>query len=176
MRLFGVVAALGATAAVIAGGSAGMAPAACTGSQLSGAFVFVPGSPGAGHVAYWVQLKNTSSEACFVSGLVSLKLYGKTGKALPTHVSALNPGALTAVKVTVAPGHYASATARFSPDVPGQGEPQNKQCEPTAYKVKIGVPPGGGSVMGAIKPPTPVCEKGGMVLTALVAGKHGPAL
>jgi hypothetical protein len=80
------------------------------------------------------------------------------------------------VKVVIAPGHYASATARFSPDIPGPGEPQTKQCEPTAYKVRIGVPPGGGSVVGPVTPPTPVCLHGSMVVTALSAGKHGPPL
>jgi hypothetical protein len=69
--------------------------------------------------------------------------------------------------VTLAPGQAAGATARFSPDVPGPGEPRlaSGQCEPTAYRLRVS-PPGGGTATAAVQQPTPVCEHGTMQLTA----------
>jgi hypothetical protein len=150
-----------------------MAAPACAAKNLSGKFVLVPNSQGAGNVLYTVQLENRSSEACFVSGIPGLRLVGKTGKLLPTHVSPAHPGALTAIKVTLQPGGYAAATARFSPDVPGVGEGHKGPCEATAYKLRV-APTGGGTLLAPISPPTPVCEHGGMTLTVLIAGKRGP--
>ena len=163
------------TAAVMAGtGRAGYPNnTACTGKSLSGKFFLVPNSQGAGNVLYTLQLRNRSNRTCFVSGIPGLRLIGKTGKPLPTHVSPAHPGAMTAVKVTLKPGAYAAATARFSPDVPGPGEGHPGQCEPTAYKLRVN-PSGGGSLLAPVSPPTPVCEHGGMTLTVLIAGKHGP--
>jgi hypothetical protein len=112
-----------------------------------------------------------------VTGLVNMRLYGKTGRALPTHVTfSGRPGSLTAVIVRLKPAAYASATARFTPDVPGPGEPTSgKQCEPTAYSVRISVPPrDAGTVPAAVKPPTPVCVHGTLQVSVLVAGKSGP--
>lgn len=148
--------------------------AACAGKNLSGKFFVVPGSAGAGNILYTLQLRNRSKKTCFVSGIPGLRLVGKTGKLLPTHVTPAHPGAMTAVKVTLKPGAYAAATARFSPDVPGPGEGHPGQCEPTAYKLRVS-PSGGGSLLAPLSPPTPVCEHGGMTLTVLIAGTHGPA-
>ena len=150
-----------------------MAASACAANNLSGMFLVVPNSQGAGNVLYTAQLKNRSSEACFVSGIPGLRLVGKTGKLLPTHVSPAHAGALTAIKVTLRPGGYAAATARFSPDVPGTGEGHKGPCEATAYKLRI-TPTGGGTLLVPVSPPTPVCEHGGMTLTVLIAGKRGP--
>jgi hypothetical protein len=150
-----------------------MAAPPCAAKNLSGKFVLVPNSQGAGNVLYTVQLENRSPEACFVSGIPGLRLVGKTGKLLPTHVSPAHPGALTAIKVTLPPGGYAAATARFSPDVPGVGEGHKGPCEATAYKLRV-APTGGGTLLAPISPPTPVCEHGGMTLTVLIAGKRGP--
>jgi len=153
-----------------AGGSSAAAPP-CTGSQLAGSFAVVPGSAGAGNIVYKLRLQNRSTKTCFVSGLARLRLLGKTGGALPTKVVAEHPGQLTAVRVVLRPGDRAHAFARFSPDVPGPGEPVSKrQCEPTAYKVRITPPPGGGTLVGPVSPPTPVCEHGGMSLTVLSGG------
>jgi hypothetical protein len=149
-----------------AGSSATVAP--CIGSQLSGVFRGIPGSAGAGNIVYALRLKNTSPKTCFVSGLAQLRLLGKTGRALPTHVvPAFKPG-LTAVRVVLRPGQSARAEARFSPDIPGVGEPvTGRRCEPTAYKMRVTPPPGGGALVAPISPPTPVCEHGGMSLKAL---------
>jgi hypothetical protein len=169
LAAFAAVAGLGATA----GQTRSTTESACAAKSLAGKFLVVPGSPGAGNILYTVQLRNRSSYTCFVSGIPGLRLLGRTGKALPTHVSPAHPGAMTAVKVALRPGGYAAATARFSPDVPGVGEGHPGPCEPVAHKLRI-TPTGGGTLVGPVSPPTSVCEHGGMTLTTLVAGKRGP--
>jgi hypothetical protein len=170
-----VLGAIAAASAIAAATSLAAYPTntACTGSNLSGKFLVVPNSQGAGNILYTVQLRNRSKITCFVSGIPGLRLIGKTGKNLPTKVVPIHVGQLTAVKVTLKPGAYAASTARFSPDVPGPGEGHPGNCEQVAYKVRIS-PAGGGSLLGPVSPPTPVCEHGSMSMTVLVAGKRGP--
>lgn len=162
-----LVAAALAAVAVLAGTAAahGATAAACSGAQLGGTFKVVPGSAGAGNIVYKLTVTNRSQKTCTVTGLPIVKLYGKTGNALPTHIVPAFRGALTAVLVHLAPGASAHATARFSPDVPGTGEGNRKQCEPTAYWLHVSGQ-SGGSFKVAIKPPTPVCEHGTLQLTA----------
>ncbi|HZU20558.1 MAG TPA: DUF4232 domain-containing protein [Gaiellaceae bacterium] len=155
---FGVV----ALAAVAAAASASSAVSLrlCKGPQLSGSFAVVKGSAGAGNISYQLVLKNVSRTTCELTGLPQGRLLGKKGKALPTHVRAAFPGALTAVLVRLAPGRKAYATARFSPDVPGPGEPRaGTKCEPTASYLRV-TAQGGGTVKVKLSPPTPVCEHG----------------
>ena len=164
-------------AALAAAGGGGAATAGCTAAELGGSFTVIPGSAGAGNVVYVVRLRNLSVTECFVTGLVGMQLLGRTGRALPTHVVfAGRPGMLTAVIVRLKPGSFASATARFTPDVPGPGEPvSGRQCEPTAYRVRISVPPRRtGTVLAAVKPATPVCVHGTLQVSVLVAGINGP--
>jgi hypothetical protein len=164
-----VVAATAVLLALAATASAGTrASTPCTGAMLGGTFKVIPGSPGAGNIVYRLRLKDTSSAACFVTGLPGVTLLDSAGHKLPTKSSfAGHPGMLTAVMVPLAPGTgTATLTARFSPDVPGPGEPvAGKQCEPTAYKLRV-TPSGGGSVVVPISPPTPVCEHGSLQLTS----------
>ena len=168
-------AALTLAAAALAGlvlGSGGSAStiAPCKGAQLSGTFRVVPGSAGAGNIVYDLKLRNRSKQTCFVSGLAGLRLLGRTGRLLPTHVRPAFRGEPTAVRVVLRPGGAAHANARFSPDVPGPGEPvKARQCEPTAYRVRVTPPPGGGTLVAPVTPPTPVCEHGGMSLNVLSA-------
>jgi hypothetical protein len=162
-----------AVAALVAAGGRSTVVPACRGSDLGGVFVVVRGSAGAGGISYTLRLHNRSSAACFVSGIPGLRLLGRTGAPLSTHVRPSHPGALTAVRVVLRPGGFAAATARFSPDIPGPGEPQTKQCEPTAYYLKVS-PAGRGSVVLPVSPPTPVCEHGQLFMSALVAGRRGP--
>jgi len=158
-------AALGSLALAGSGPASTVAP--CTGAPLSGTFSAVYGSAGAGNISYALRLTNRSRQACFVSGLAGLRLLGRTGRPLPTKVvPAFRPG-LTAVRVVLNPDGRAKATARFSPDVPGPGEPTGKTCEPTAYRVRVTPPPGGGTLVARVTPPTPVCEHGQIVLSAL---------
>jgi hypothetical protein len=138
----------------------------CKGTQLTGSFTGIKGSAGAGNISYALILRNRSHTTCTLTGLPSARLLGKTGKALPTHVRAAFPGALTAILVRLAPGQRTRATARFSPDVPGVGEPtQATRCEPVAYKLRVNAQ-GGGTTTVPITPPTPVCEHGRLQFSA----------
>jgi len=140
----------------------------CRASQLGASFTVIPGSPGAGNISYLLRLRNRSSKTCFVSGLAQLRLLSKTGRPLPTKVVPVFRPGLTAVRVVLRPGRSAKAEARFSPDIPGPGEPQTRgPCEPKAYRVRITPPPGGGTLVGPVTPPTPVCETGTISLRAL---------
>jgi hypothetical protein len=158
IALLALVAALASPAAVQPGRA----------SQLGGSFTVIPGSPGAGNISYLLRLRNRSSKTCFVSGLTQLRLLSKTGRPLPTKVVPVFRPGLTAVRVVLRPGRSAKAEARFSPDIPGPGEPQTRgPCEPKAYRLRITPPPGGGTLVGPVTPPTPVCEHGTISLRAL---------
>ena len=146
--------------------AAQMAPP-CKAANLSGTFAVVPGSAGAGNIVYALRLKNTSATSCTVTGIPGVTLLDRRGKRLPTHPFPAHPGALTAVLVTLEPGKTARATARFSPDVPGTGEPvSGRRCEPVAYTLLVR-PNGGGALRAPIRPPTSVCEHGGMTWSVL---------
>ena len=133
----------------------------CSADDLSGTFAVIPGSPGAGQISYRLKLVNNGSSACFVSGLPSALLIDEQGGKLPTKVEAEAPGTATAAKVVLQPQQAATADARFSPDVPGVGEPvAGSDCEPRAFTLHVTI--GGGSVEAPIKPPTPVCEHGSL--------------
>jgi hypothetical protein len=137
--------------------------------MLTGTFKVIPGSPGAGNIVYRLRLTDAGTGACFVTGLPGVQLLDASGRKLPTKSTfAGRPGMLTAVMVPLAPhSGVATLTARFSPDVPGPGEPiTGSQCERTAYKLRVS-PSGGGSVVVPISPPTPVCEHGTLQLTSL---------
>jgi hypothetical protein len=159
LTLVVVAAATAATSAVA------QSDAACTGAQLKGTFNAVRGSAGAGNITYKLVLKNVSTHMCTLTGLPQGRLLGKTGKALPTHVRAASPGMLTAILVRLAPGKTTFATARFSPDVPGTGEPTvGTKCEPTAWWFRV-TGQGGGTTKVKLGPPTPVCEHGQLLFS-----------
>jgi Protein of unknown function (DUF4232) len=140
--------------------------ASCTGAQLTGSFNVVRGSAGAGNITYKLVLKNASTRTCTMTGLPQGRLLGKTGKALPTHVKAAFAPGLTAILVRLAPGKTTFATARFSPDVPGTGEPAaGTKCEPTSWWFRV-TGQGGGTTKVKLGPPTPVCEHGQMLFSA----------
>ena len=72
------------------------------------------------------------------------------------------------VPVVLRPGHGAHAQARFSPDVPGVGEPvAGRNCERTAYSMRVTLLPGNATFLAPVRPPTPVCEHGRMAVSAL---------
>jgi hypothetical protein len=150
-------------ALAVRGASARTATVFCAGKQLAGTFAVIPGSAGAGNIVYRLTLRNRSQATCRVTGLPVVRLVGAGGKWLPTHPRPAFAGGGTAVLVTLAPGRAATATARFSPDVPGPGE-GGPQCEPKAYRLRVGAR-GGGTTVVPIKPPTPVCEHGQLQLT-----------
>src|SRR3954453_11566525 len=158
------------TLVVVAGATAATsavahADASCTGAQLTGTFNVVRGSAGAGNITYKLVLRNASTHMCTLTGLPQGRLLGKTGKPLATHVRAASPGMLTAILVRLAPGKTTFATARFSPDVPGPGEPTaGTKCEPTAWWFRV-LAPGGGTLKAKVEPPTPVCEHGQLLFS-----------
>jgi hypothetical protein len=161
--------AVAAVGAVASAGAASGAASACAPASLAARMSVIAGSAGAGNIEYRLLLRNTGSAACTVSGHPALRLLGAGGAALPTHVHPIPPG-VTAALITLAPGRSASATLRFSPDVPGPGETSTGRCEPTARRVRVTLAsPGRGAVSGPITPPTPVCEHGGMTETLLRA-------
>src|SRR5260221_8789006 len=142
MRYAVLVAVVGA---VVTCGSAGTATAPfCKGSQLVAAFTVVPNSAGAGNIVYRLRVTNTAAGACFVSGIPAGTLLGANGKALPTTVRAAKRGIGTAARIILLHGNAARADARFSPDVPGPGEPvSGKACEPKAFAFSVSAPGGG---------------------------------
>ena len=142
---------------------------ACTGSSLAGTFAGIPGSAGAGNISYRLTVTNSSNSACFVSGIPQLQLLDAQGGALPTSVTAAQPGRATAAKIVLQPSASATSDARFSPDVPGVGEGQAGQpCEPVAHQLQV-TATGGGAFVVPITPPTSVCEHGSLRMTLYTA-------
>jgi hypothetical protein len=151
----------------LAGGGASAPVSPCSGSQLTGTFAVIPGSAGAGNIVYALRVRLVSGPCCFVSGLPGLLLLDRLRRPLPTHVTPAFRQGLTAVRVVLAPGHGAKATARFSPDVPGPGEPvAGRNCERTSFSLRVTPTPGGGTFVVPVRPVTPVCEHGGMQVSA----------
>jgi hypothetical protein len=118
-------------------------------------FVAVPGSAGAGQIAYSLTVKNTSSSPCSVHGVPQATLLGTSGTPLPTHIKASGGSR----GIVLPPGASATAQARFSPDVAGDGDSQTGSCQPTAHTLQV-TAGGGGVTEVPIKPPTSVCEQG----------------
>jgi hypothetical protein len=157
-----------ASALVLAGGGASAPPPPCTGSQLSGTFAVIPGSAGAGNIVYSLRMRVVSGRTCFVSGVPRLQLLDRLRRPLPTKVTpAVRPG-LSAVRVLLRRGQAARASARFSPDVPGPGEPVSRSaCERRSYYLRVTPRPGLGTFVAPVRPPTPVCEHGGLSVSVL---------
>jgi hypothetical protein len=141
--------------------------APCLASALDGTFGVVPGSAGAGQISYRLRLANQGDAACFLSGIPQLQLLDAAGARLPTNVSPARPGTGTAVRVDLQPGDAATADARFSPDVPGGSEQTDGPCEPKSVTLRVTV--GSGTVDVPVQPPTPVCERGSLLMSNYVA-------
>jgi Protein of unknown function (DUF4232) len=128
----------------------------CLGTDLTATFAVIPNSAGAGQIAYALTVKNTSAGACTVQGIPKGTLLTANGEALPTHVKASGG----AGKPVVLPlGASATAQARFSPDIAGEGDSQSGACQPQAHTFEV-TAEGGGVTEAAIKPPTSVCVQG----------------
>jgi len=131
----------------------------CTGAELAGTFVLVPGSAGAGQIEYALTLTNSSHSRCSLHGIPEGTLLGASGAALPTHITTAGDGGTG--RVVLEPGASAVAHARFSPDVAGQGDSQSGECQPQAQTLQVS-PNGGGVTDASIKPPTSVCQQGSL--------------
>ena len=129
----------------------------CRGTDLAAVFAVVPNSAGAGQIAYALAVKNTSSAPCSLRGIPQGTLLGATGTALPTHIKASGPAGKL---VVLPPGASATAQARFSPDVAGQGDSQSGDCQPRAHTFQLTTTSGGGVTEAPLRPPTSVCEQG----------------
>lgn len=133
---------------------------ACTGGQLTGRFVEVSGSAGAGRLEYLLTLKNTSGSGCWLAAAPpNAKLLDADGSPLPTRIVSAQDVTQSTPPATLEPGGSATAAVRFSPDVPGAGDSQNGPCQPQAYTLEVSAT-GGGTVDASIRPPTSVCERG----------------
>ena len=157
--VFGIVALGLATAALTPLAGATSAPS-CTTTALRVSFNVVPNSQGAGTEEYLLKVTNAGFNTCSL-GRPTVTLLSKSGAALPSHSISSSKPVVVAASVM--------ADARFSPDVPGTGDKQTGHCEPTAYKIRVAFAGSAGTVTGAIKPPTPVCERGTMTILQLKA-------
>jgi Protein of unknown function (DUF4232) len=128
----------------------------CLGTDLTASFDVVPGSAGAGQIAYSLTVKNTSPGPCSVQGVPHGTLLSVTGTELPTNVKAAGGGGR---RLVLPPGASATAQARFSPDVAGDGDSQSGVCQPAAHTFQLNAE-GGGVTEAGIKPVTSVCQRG----------------
>jgi len=143
----------------------------CTATQLRGTFRVVSGSAGAGNVVYRLRLENRSRRRCSVVGLPHVRLLSRAGAPLPTRVRAARPRPAKPHRVVLRPGQGATASARFSPDVPGLGEPRlpGGRCEPVAGRLRV-VLHREGAFSVLVSPPTSVCEHGALQFTVYERG------
>ena len=142
------------TQTVTTGSVTGAKP--CHGTDLSAAFSEIPNSAGAGQIGYALTVKNTSAAPCTLHGIPQGTLLGANGTQLPTLIKAVGSRG----KLVVLPfSASATAQARFSPDVAGNGDSQSGDCQPQAHTFQLSTP-GGGVTEAPIKPPTSVCQRG----------------
>jgi uncharacterized protein DUF4232 len=146
--------------------------ARCHTSDLSASYTVVFGSAAAGSISYNLRLTNTSMHQCTIYGYAGMLLLDANHKPLPTNVQrdSLVPKRLLRLN----PGGSAAATARFSPDVHGVGDNPGQACQPTAHYTEVTPPDETTQLVTAVSPPTSVCERGTMALSAFVAGRTGP--
>jgi hypothetical protein len=149
-----------AVVAAFAAPACSHAASGCSG--LSGSFKAVPNSEGAGNIVYTLRIHKTETGSCLLRGLPQVRLLGATGAALPTKV--VRDRRFTPKPFVLRAGHTASAQARFTPDVPGPGEPtKGTSCEPVAHKLRVVA--GDATVVVPVLPPTRVCVHGSMTFT-----------
>ena len=127
----------------------------CQGTDLTAVFALIPNSAGAGQITYALTVKNSSQSPCWVQGIPKGTLLGANGTVLPTNVK----GTGTGRRIVLPPGASATAQARFSPNVAGNGDSQSGACQPQAHTFQL-TAHGVSVAEAAIKPPTSVCQRG----------------
>ncbi|GAA2065630.1 hypothetical protein GCM10009839_91630 [Catenulispora yoronensis] len=137
-----------------------------------GTWTLVPNSEGTGHVAADIALRNTSGHACTVTGFPGVSLLASDEHPLPTTVVRF-PAAPAAV--TVAPGGWIHSEVRYSPNIPGDGEPATGECEPKTVHALAQLPGDTKWAKITLAAPTTVCEKGSLEAKPFVAGQSTPA-
>lgn len=150
------ICAIAATAlAALAATASGRPSGSCNSSFLRAKMSLINGSRGAGSVGYLLTIRNHGPGVCVVNGHPELKLIGARGEPLPTRVKDQGQRGLKAIGL----GETRSAKLRFSPDIPGPGEPTEGPCEPPAHEVKV-ILSQSITVVAPVEPPTSVCEHG----------------
>ena len=146
---------------------------ACTTAEMpSGIWKVIPDSQGAGHVAADLAFQNTSGHTCTVTGYPGVSLLASNDHPLPTNV--LKDTSVAVTTIRVAPGAWVHSEMRYSPNIPGPGEPQNGQCEPTAVHSLALLPGDSSWAHVTLDNPTTVCEKGELQVKPFVSGKASP--
>lgn len=155
--------------AIAPGDAAADPPAApaCAAAQLSAGYTVIPFSQGAGTVAYVLTVRNRSAQTCALTAPLPMQLLDRRGRPLATHVPAPDSG----YEVVLAPGQWAQAVSRFSPDIAGPGE-NPSECEPPAHLLSIEI--GADDVLAPMDP-SPVCENGTISFGRLTAVQPTPS-
>lgn len=153
------VAVIGAALAVTS--ASGSVPS-CVAARVTVKMSVIKGSFGAGNVSYRLTLKNRGPGSCIISTYPALKLLRANGKGLPTKIIRTQKAKTNLIPA----GETAKATLRFSPDIPGKGEPARGACEPKAAKIRMTLS-STSSAVGPIAPATSVCQHGTMTMTPL---------
>lgn len=126
--------------------------------------------PGGGSRYAVLTLTNRSNRSCPVTGFPGLQLLDSSRQPLPTN--AVRDQQQPTQTVQLAPGAAAYTTLHWGL-VPGDGEPQATQCEPTPAAVQI-TPPDETTQLTIGWTYGPVCQKGKIDLPALAPGT-GPS-
>ncbi|MDL4815713.1 DUF4232 domain-containing protein [Actinomadura opuntiae] len=135
----------------------------CTTSDLH-ASAYSNGDPGAGQRYGTLQLTNNSGTSCTTGGWSGLGLAGADG-ALPTKV--VREG--TARTITIPAGASAYEQLHWGV-VPGEGDDQGGQCQPTARALHV-IPPNQTTYLSVGWIGGPVCQQGQIRLTPIKLGK-----
>jgi hypothetical protein len=133
----------------------------CVAGQLRAGYTVVPFSEGAGTVSYQLTIRNRSADACALTPPLTMELLDRRDRPLATRIIA--PDAQDTV--VLAPGQWAQAESRFSPDTAGPGESPS-ECEPPAHALALHI---GDDRVVAPMDPSPVCENGTISFGRLTA-------
>jgi hypothetical protein len=124
---------------------------ACAASDLTGTFIAVAGSEGAGNIVYTLRATNASQDACTVSGFPTIDFLTSGGAVLPSKVSTTTEHVAV---VTLQPGDTATSQVRFSPGV--------DPCDSgTATTIRTTLPDGT-TFTAKIDPATKLCGAGSL--------------
>lgn len=125
----------------------------------------------AGNLYGKIVFTNHSESVCTVYGYGGIQLLrGPNGGLIPTR-QVRNPD-VPPVLITLRPGDHAYSRLHWS-DAPGQGEPVDRQCEPTPTVLQV-IPPDETTHLSAHWRGGPACQKGKIIQDAYRPGA-GPA-
>jgi hypothetical protein len=142
-------------AVALAATASGRPSSRCEAAFLHAKMSVIHGSAAAGHIEYLLTIHNRGPSICLVHEHPGLELLGAGGQHLPTHVKDQGQGGLAVIHL----GQTVSAKLRFSPDIPGPGEPGHGPCEQPAHHVKVTLNQSI-TLVAAVEPPTSVCQHG----------------